>query len=343
MSLSQSSDFYNFYSRVREIIDDARGAVYREINLRMLRAYWEIGREIVVEEQKGKSRAEYGNQLIENLALKLKQTYGKGFNKRNLFYMRKFYQVFPIVNALRSQLSWTHYRILLRVDKPEAREFYLEEAIASNWSTRQLDRQVTSLYFERMLMSRSDPHSLAKKKADINEEEILASDYIKDPFVLEFLDLKGNTGLYESKLEQALIDKLQGFLLELGRGFSFVSRQYRVSSEKNNFYIDLVFYNYILNCFLLVDLKSGRLNHQDIGQMDFYVRFFEDKIRQEGDNPTIGLILCTEKDSTIVKYSVLSECKQIFASKYKLYMPDVKVLQEEIKKEREFFHIEQGL
>jgi predicted nuclease of restriction endonuclease-like (RecB) superfamily len=343
MAQSPSSAFDNLYNKVREIIDEARGTVYREINLTMVKAYWEIGREIVEEEQKGEARAEYGNQLIENLAKKLKLSYGKGFNKRNLFYMRKFYQVFPIVNALRSQLSWTHYRILLRVDKPEAREFYLEEAIASNWSTRQLDRQVTSLYFERMLLTRKGRLSLVKKKAEPNKEEILAADYIKDPFVLEFLDLKGNTGFYESKLEQALIDKLQGFLLELGGGFSFVSRQYRVSSEKNNFYIDLVFYNYILKCFLLIDLKSGRLNHQDIGQMDFYVRFFEDKIRQEGDNPTIGLILCTEKDSTIVKYSVLSECKHIFASKYKLYMPDEKVLQEEIKRERDFFHIEQGL
>ena len=343
MDQSPSSGSDNLYARVREIIDKARGTVYREINLTMVKAYWEIGRVIVEEEQKGESRAEYGNQLIENLAKRLKPSHGKGFNKRNLFYMKKFYQVFPIVNALRSQLSWTHYRILLRVDKPEAREFYLEEAIASNWSTRQLDRQVTSLYFERMIMARCNGHSPVNKEADHNDEEMLASDYIKDPFVLEFLDLKGNGRFYESKLEQALIDKLQGFLLELGRGFSFVSRQYRVSSEKSNYYIDLVFYNYILKCFLLVDLKSGRLNHQDIGQMEFYVRFFEDKIRQEGDNPTIGLILCTEKDNTIIKYSVLSEYNHIFASKYKLYMPDEKVLQEEIKRERDFFYIEQGL
>jgi len=206
-----------------------------------------------------------------------------------------------------------------------------------------LDRQINSLHFERIIMSRKEGRVLVKKEVEIKKEEMQPSHIIKDPYVLEFLDIKANTDFYEKKLEQALIEKLQEFLLELGKGFSFVRRQYRVSSEGNHYYVDLVFYNYILKCFLLIDLKSGELNHQDIGQMDFYVRFFEDQVKQESDNSTIGLILCTKKDNTIVKYSVLSEGKQIFASKYKLYLPDEKALKEEIRRERDLLEIEQSL
>ena len=337
------ASFENFYDKVREIIETARGSAYREVNHTMIKTYWHIGRAILEEEQKGESRAEYGLHLIENLAEKLSRTYGKGFNKRNLMYMRKFYQTFPIVNALRSQLSWTHYRILLRVDRADARKFYLEEAIEGNWSTRQLERQVNSLYFERILLTREEGRRMVKAEAEGKKVEMQPSQIIKDPYVLEFLDLKANTNFYESKLEQALIDKLQEFLLELGKGFSFIKRQYRISSEGNHFYVDLVFYNYILKCFLLIDLKSGNLSHQDIGQMDFYVRFFEDQVKQDSDNSTIGLIMCTEKDNTIVKYSVLSEGKQIFASRYKLYLPDEETLKAEIIKERELLEIEQNL
>ncbi|MCK5464932.1 MAG: DUF1016 family protein, partial [Bacteroidales bacterium] len=333
----------SFYGKVREIIEAGRGAVYREVNITMVETYWQIGRVILNEEQKGKSRAEYGMHLIENLSDKLTRNYGKGFDKRNLSYMRKFYQTFSNMNALRSQLSWTHYRLLIRVENDDAREFYIQEAIEGNWSTRQLDRQINSLYFERVLISGKESRGMVKKEVEEKKEAMQASHIIKDPYVLEFLDLKANTDFYERELEQALISKLQEFLLELGNGFSFVKRQYRISSEGDHFYVDLVFYNYILKCFLLIDLKTGELHHQDIGQMDFYVRFFEDQVKQEGDNSTIGLILCTEKDNIIVKYSVLVEGKQIFASKYKLYLPDEEALKEEIKRERDILEREQSL
>jgi len=343
MTNSLPASFNNFYDRVRDIIEENRGTVYREVNYTMIKTYWQIGRVITEEEQKGKSRAEYGLYLIKNLADKLTKIYGKGFNRRNLEYMRRFYRTFPIANALRSQLSWTHYRILLRVDSPDASEVYMQEAMDGNWSTRQLERQVNSLYFERMLLTRENGRKMVKEEAEDKKEEMHPSHIIKDPYVLEFLNIKANPDFYEKKLEHALIEKLQEFLLELGKGFSFVKRQYRISSEGNHFYVDLVFYNYILKCFLLIDLKSGNLSHQDIGQMDFYVRFFEDQVKQDSDNSTIGLIMCTEKDNTIVKYSVLNEGKQIFASKYKLYLPDEVTLKAEIKKERELVEIEQKL
>jgi predicted nuclease of restriction endonuclease-like (RecB) superfamily len=311
--------------------------------MEMLQAYWNVGREIVEEEHKGRDRAEYGTYLIKNLSAKLTQAFGKGFTKSNLHYMSQFYQTFENVHALRGELSWTHYRLLLKVEKENTREFYIEEAIAGNWSTRQLERQINSLYYERILMSDKQ-----RRKAVINETEgkkdkMHPSHFIKDPFVLEFLDLKENEQLAETSLESALIEKLQEFLLELGNGFSFVGRQHRITADNDHFYIDLVFYNYILKCFLLIDLKTEKLAHQDIGQMDFYVRFFEDKIKQPGDNPTLGLILCTDKNETIVKYSILNEGKQIFASKYKLYLPNEESLKEEISRERDFLEREQSL
>ena len=338
-----TTSFESFYDRVRGIIETARGKIYREVNVVMVKAYWQIGRAILEEEQQGDKRAEYGKALLEELAELLTQRYGKSFTNRNLRYMRQFYIVFPKWNAVRSELSWTHYRLLFRVEKETARAYYMNEAIECNWSTRTLERQINSLYYERTLMTRKEGRAFIKREAEDKKEVMEPSHIIKDPYVLDFLDLKASTGFYEKKLEQALIDKLQEFLLELGKGFSFVRRQYRISSEGNHFYVDLVFYNYILKCFLLIDLKSGELNHQDIGQMDFYVRFFEDQLKQEGDNSTIGLILCTEKDKTIVKYSVLSEGKQIFASKYKLYLPDEKILREEIRKERDLLEREQDL
>ena len=255
--------------------------------------------------------------------------------------MRKFYQTFEKSHALRDQLSWTHYRILLKVEKENAREFYIKETISGNWSTRQLERQINSLYFERLLMS-SDRKRL-KLDMGKNEETMQAGSIIKDPFVLEFLDIEKQKNLSESGLESILIGKLQQFILELGNGFSFVGRQYRITADNDHFFIDLVFYNYILKCFLLIDIKSGGLNHQDIGQMDFYVRFFEDQLKQPGDNPTIGLILCTEKNRTIVKYSLLNDSKQIFASKYQMYLPTAKQLKQEIQREREQIEQEKKL
>ena len=320
------------FQKIYAILEEAKYIVYQKTNSEMLRAYWNIGKEIVEEEQNGLSRAKYGIALLEELAMRLSSLYGKSVSSRNLRYMRQFYREFPKWNAVSSELSWTHYRLLLKVENENAREFYLEEAIAGNWSTRQLERQINSLYFDRLLIAKDKTE--IKLVGDNEKDSSHPEDIIKDPFVLEFLDVKENERLAESDLESALIEKLKHFLLELGNGFSFVGRQYRITADNDHYYIDLVFYNYILKCFLLIDLKTEKLTHQDIGQMDFYVRFFEDQIKQPNDNPSIGLILCTEKNKTIVKYSLLNESKQIFASKYQLYLPTTKQLEQEINRER---------
>ena len=329
------------FQRIREILENARHKVYSTANTEMLRAYWNVGREIVVEEQKGQDRAEYGSALLEELAKRLTELYGRSFSSRHLRYMRQFYREFPKWNAVRSELSWTHYRILLKVEKENARDFYMQEAITGNWSTRQLERQINSLYFDRLLISNDKKGIMLD--IDTEKELMHPDNIIKDPFVLEFLDINESNRLAESDLETALIDKLQHFILELGNGFSFVRRQYRITTGNEHYYIDLVFYNYILKCFLIIDLKADKLTHKDIGQMDFYVRFFEDQLKQAGDNPSIGLILCTEKNRTIVKYSLLNESKQIFASRYQLYLPTIEQLEQEIQRERDHIKLEQKL
>jgi predicted nuclease of restriction endonuclease-like (RecB) superfamily len=332
------------YESIRQIIEEARNSVYRAANFAMVQAYWHIGKLIVENEQDGNQKAGYGEEIIEKLSARLSVEYGKGFNSSNLWYMRQFYSTFKKLHALRGELSWTHYRLLLKVERGDARKFYMQESIGGNWSTRTLERQINSLYFERMVMTRAGGKALVKAEAEGKKVAMQAKDIIKAPYVLEFLDLKPNTSLYESELEQAIIDKLQEFLLELGKGFSFVGRQHRFTTEGGkHFFIDLVFYNYILKCFLLIDLKTGELTHQDVGQMDMYVKYYEDKVKQENDSPTIGLILCTEKDKTIVKYSLLNESKQLFASKYKTYLPTEKELKKEIAREREMVEMEKRL
>jgi len=341
MSNKSVHDNDQLLQRIREILEDARNKVYRTANTEMLQAYWNVGRVIVEEEQKGQDRAEYGRALLEELAKRLTELYGKSFSSRHLRYMRQFYREFPKWNALRSELSWTHYRLLLKVEKEDARSYYLQEAISGNWSTRQLERQINSLYFDRLRISKDKKGLL--QNTDNGQEILQPGTIIKDPFVLEFLDVGESKRLTESDLEAALIDKLQHFILELGNGFTFVGRQYRITVENEHYYIDLVFYNYILKCFLIIDIKADKLTHKDIGQMDFYVRFFEDQLKQPGDNSSIGLILCTEKNRTIVKYSLLNESKQIFASKYQLYLPTVEQLEHEIQREREQLEQEQNL
>jgi predicted nuclease of restriction endonuclease-like (RecB) superfamily len=348
------------YLKIKSILEEARHNVYRHVNFVMVQAYWNIGREIVEEEQKGKATAGYGEYLIKELAERLTEEFGKGFTISNIKYFRQFYLSFSIGHAVRGQsqsfgkkgdavhhelpvvraeLSWTHYRLLLKVERPDVRKFYLDECIASNWSTRQLERQINSFYYERLLVSRN--RKPVKIEADMRAKELSVSpeEQIKDPYILEFLGLKEIPSLKESQLEQALIDHLQKFLLELGRGFSFVARQMRISTETQHFYIDLVFYNYLLKCFVIIDLKTGKLTHQDIGQMDMYVRMFEDKMKQPGDNPTIGIILCTEKDTTVVKYSVLKSSKKLFASKYMLYLPSEQELKEELEREKHILRL----
>ena len=313
----------------------------------MVEAYWHIGRLIVEEEQAGRSRAGYGVFLLEGLAQHLTAEFGRGFSLANLKNFRQFYLVFhegfregeilkeEICYTVCSELSWSHYRHLMRVEDPDARRYYIRETISQNWSVRTLERQIDSLSYERLLASRAGEAAGRKSPKRSGSAPQQPEDFIRDPYVLEFLDIPASAGFFERDLEQALIDKLRQFLLELGKGFSFVGRQYRISTETSDFFIDLVFYHYILKCFVLIDLKTGRLTHQDIGQMDMYVRMFEDRVKTEGDSPTIGIILCTEKDETVVRYSVLHESRQLFASRYKLYLPSERELADEIEREKE--------
>jgi predicted nuclease of restriction endonuclease-like (RecB) superfamily len=279
-----------------------------------------IGKRIVNEEQLGNERAEYGKYLLKNLAKNLTPEFGKGFDERELRRMRQFFLTFPIRDALRPELSWTHYRLLLRVEKEEIRNYYMKESVELAWSARQLERQINSFYYERLLASQNK--ELVKQEIFQSKDLPSAGELIKNPYILEFLDLKENKDYLEVDLETSLLNKLQEFLLELGKGFSFVARQQRLTTDAGkHYYIDLVFYNYLLKCFILIDLKTGTLTPQDVGQMDLYVRMYDKQHRVPNDNPTIGIILCSETDHTVVEYSVLADKDQLFASQYKLYLP----------------------
>ena len=309
----------SLYERISVLILMARGRVRSAVNQTMVMTYWQIGQFIVEDEQAGKAQAEYGKELLKMLSERLASDFGKGFDVTNLQYMRRFYLAFSNQDALRPNLSWTHYRLLLKVENETARNWYTSEAEAECWSTRALERQINSFYYERLLSSQDE--TPVRSEAQQNAAELSARDVLKDPYVLEFLQLGEQSSFTESELESALIGQLQAFLLELGKGFSFVARQRRISLEGEHFYVDLVFYNYLLKCFVLIDLKLGKLTHQDIGQMDTYVRLYEERFRGADDNPTLGLILCSEKNEAIAKYSVLAEGQQIFASKYRLVLP----------------------
>jgi predicted nuclease of restriction endonuclease-like (RecB) superfamily len=326
------------YQSIRNVLEQARASAYRAVNAAMVQAYWQIGRIIVEEEQKGKERAEYGSEMLKGLSQKLTKEYGKGFDESNLRNIRQFYIIFSNCDALRHELSWTHYRLLLRIEKENARSFYMLECISNKWSTRELERQINSLLYERLALSKdkNKVKQLSLKGQVIQKPE----DIVKDPYVLEFLNLNENKNLIEKDIEQALIDKLNKFILELGKGFSFVARQKRITVDGEHYYIDLVFYNYLLKCFVLIDLKVGKLTHQDIGQMDFYIRYFEKEEMNKGDNPPIGIILCSDKNEVMVKYTMLNKSKKIFASKYKIYLPSEKELKEELKLEKHFIEME---
>ena len=298
----------------------------------MVTAYWNIGRLIVEDEQQGSTRAEYGKAVLADLSVRLTEEFGKGFTEANLRNMRQFYQCFPNCYALRSELTWTHYRLLIRVQDEDARQWYMNEAAEQTWSSRQLDRQISVLYYERLLASK-DTRPVREEAAQ-NLSLITPQEFIHDPYVLEFLNLKDYPALRETDIEKALISNLQEFLLELGKGFCFVARQKRMRYEEEDFYVDLVFYHSILKCHVLIDLKLGKLSHQDVGQMDSYIRMFDDLYKHPDDNPTLGLILCSDKNEAVVKYSVLAEHRQIFASKYLLELPAPEILQREIMRER---------
>ena len=304
----------------------------------MVTAYWNVGRLIVEDEQKGHIRAEYGKAILADLSKRLTDEFGKGFDERELRRIRQFYLVFPKWDALRPELTWTHYRLLIRVQNEQARLWYMNEAAEQTWSSRQLDRQISVLYYERLLNS-TDTLSV-RKEAENNLAQLAPQEFIHDPYVLEFLNLKNYPALHETDIEKSLINNLQSFLLELGKGFCFVARQKLMRYDNEDFYVDLVFYHSILKCHVLIDLKLGKLTHQDVGQMDSYIRMFDDLYKHTDDNPTLGLILCSDKNEAVVKYSVLAEHRQIFASKYLLELPTPEVLQQEIMRERKQLEIE---
>ena len=317
-----------------ELIRDARQKVLRTVDTVQVQTCWQIGRHIVEFEQEGAQRAEYGKQLLATLAKVLSAEFGKGCDETNLRKMRLFYQAFPIRDALRLELSWTHYRRLPRVDNDHARHWYMNESAIQNWSSRALERQINTLYYERLLTSRDRPAVQQEAATNIRNMKAHPRDFIRDPVMLEFLG-STNAGLtQETNLEQALIHQLQAFLLELGRGFAFIARQQRISTESKDFYIDLVFYNYVLKCFVIFDLKRGELTHQDVGQMDMYVRMYDDLKRGPEDGPTVGIILCAGKDESVVRYSVLKDNEQLFASKYKTVLPSEDELRAELDREQ---------
>jgi predicted nuclease of restriction endonuclease-like (RecB) superfamily len=330
---AQSLD--HLVGQLRQLIADARNRALRAVDVIQVKTCWEIGRHIVEFEQGGQARATYGKGLLTKLARQLMAEFGRGFDERNLRHMRAFFQSFPIWNAVRSELSWTHYRLLTRVVNEAARLWYMRESALQNWSSRALERQIGTLYYDRLLLSQDKAAVSEEARRNLAKLDQSPRAFVRDPVMLEFLGLPGAGKLLESTLEQGLMDKLQAFLLELGKGFAFVARQQRISTESKDFYVDLVFYNYLLKCFVLIDLKTGELSHQDIGQMDMYVRMYDDLKRNEGDNPTVGILLCEAKDYSVVRYSVLHESEQLFASRYKRVLPSEEELREELARESE--------
>ncbi|MDR2202237.1 MAG: PDDEXK nuclease domain-containing protein [Clostridiales bacterium] len=353
-----------FFSEIAEILKVGRATAYRAVNTAMISTYWSVGKRIVEREQQGRERADYGERIIANLSRYLGEAFGKGFSVANLRNFRQFYLRFPaldefttrrvadstalllrenatqcVANSNRPALSkdaawhapnltWTHIRFIMRLDDATEREYYLSEAAEQNWSSRELERNIKSGYYRRLMSTQKGINSVSRTSASASPAE-----FIKDPYVLEFLDVAEDLTGKETLLESAIIQNLQKFLLEMGKGFSFVGRQMRISTETSHFYVDLVFYNYILKCFVVIDLKTSKLTHQDIGQMDMYVRMFDELKRAADDNPTLGILLCADKDETIVKYSVLNDSKQIFASKYQTVLPTEEALAEMLERE----------
>ena len=328
----------NYISEIKKILKNARQKAYTAVNSAMVEAYWEIGRRIVEEEQNGKERAECGKEILQNLSKELTEEFGKGYSYRTLREIRQFYLMFSDFEKWRTvsaKLTWSHFQKVLRVSDEKARIFYLTEAAENVWSVRTLDRNISTLYYNRIVAS-IDKKIVENEMKD-KTKKLQAEEFIKNPVVLEFLDLPTNMSYTENELEKALTDDIQKFMMELGKGFAFVERQQHIRTENSDFYIDLVFYNYILKCFVIVELKTGKLTHQDIGQLDMYVRMYDDLKKQENDNPTIGLLLCTDTDRTIIKYSVLNDNKNLFASKYINYLPSEEELINEIERQKTLF------
>jgi len=324
----------NLIENLKSIIISSRVEIVQSVNTVMVQTYWNIGKSLVEDEQQGNTRAEYGKQQLNQISKVLTKEFGKGFDSRNLRNMRQFYLTFPIWNSVSTKLSWTHYRVLIRIENKDAREWYMQETIENSWSVRALERQKSKLYYERLLSSKEKLPLKQEAEEKTKALQVDVKNMLRDPYIFDFLNITDKT-LFETDIEQSLIDNLQKFLLELGRGFAFVSRQERLVVESQDFYIDLVFYNFKLKCFLLIDLKLGKLTHQDVGQMDTYVRVYDIFHKSDDDNPTIGLILCSESSKAVAKYSVLSDSKQLFSSKYMPFLPTEEELRVELLRERE--------
>lgn len=321
----------SLFASVKDIIVGARQQAYRNSNSILLHMYWQIGRLIIEDEQGGKEKAVYGKAVLKNLSKQLTQEFGKGFDESNLRNIRQFYLAFQKRDAVRHELSWTHYRIISRIENETLRSQYVTHSVEGNWDTRTLQRNVNSHYLDRTLA------------LPVENQKQTAVNFIKDPYIFEFLGLPSDTTHTENNIETALVNHLQKFLMELGKGFAFVARQQHIVTDTSDFFIDLVFYNYYLKCFVLIDLKTSKLTHADIGQMDMYVRMYNDLKKGEDDNPTLGIILCTEKDETIVKYSILAENEQLFATKYRLFLPKEEELKQLIEQDRINFELDNAL
>ena len=317
-----------FVGEIRTIIDNARSAAIRSVDFNRVQMYWNIGRRIVEEEQHGKERADYGTYLIKNLAKELEPEYGSGFGVRQLEQSRQFYRTYPIANTLRSQLNWSQYRRLIQIEDPDKREYYELESVNGGWTARETERQINSMLYERLLLSNEKEKVLAVARNQRIPES--PTEVIKDPMVLEFLGLERKAAYYEKDLESAIISHIAEFLLEMGKGFSFVARQKRILLEDDEFFADLVFYNRLLRCFVVVELKTGKLTHQDLGQLQMYVNYYDRCEKQEDENPTIGILLCSDKNDTVVKMALPENNSTILASKYQLYLPTTEQLIREI-------------
>ena len=323
------------YGQLRKLLATARQQVQRTVNEAMVQTYWQVGRLIVEGEQGGDARAAYGQRTLPLLAERLTAEFGKGYSAQSLWAYRQFYLSFPNLSTAWRELSWSHYKLLMRVHDEVARKWYAYEAASQGWSVRALDRQISTLYHARLLSSQDKAATQAEAVALIAEQAPPhPRDFIRDPYVLEFLGATPGAALYEKDVEQGLLDQLQKFMLELGKGFAFVARQRHLRVENEDCFIDLVFYNYVLKCFVLLDLKVGKLAHQDVGQMDMYVRVFDEQQRQPGDNPTLGLILCSERNEAVARYSLLADSEQLFASRYRLYLPSEDELKAELERDR---------
>ena len=332
---------------MRKIIESSQKTAYQAVNTILVQRNWLIGYRIASEELNGENRADYGLEVIKKLSKELTELYGKGYDKSNLYHFLKFYKSFPKIfdTACRQSvmlLTWSHYRTLLQVEDKTARDWYEKEAFEQTWSVRTLQRNISSQYYYRMLQTQDKElveNEMKQLTADFQTDKL---EFIKNPVIAEFLGLSSNTDFTESELESSILSNIQKFLMELGKGYAFVARQQHIKTEKQDYFIDLVFYNYILKCFVLIDLKTEKITHQDVGQMDMYIRMYDELKRSEGDNPTIGIVLCSDTDEDIARYSVMHGNEQLFASKYKLYLPTEEELRAEIETQKTMYYLQHG-